>query len=169
MNNEIAGLIKKMAVDAVNAGKPADAVFGVVISEQPLRIQTDQKLVLEEECLILCRAVTEHSADISISSETDESVGYSFVHSHTYGGETELSGSDLLPAHSHGYSGRTGTWGFEVPAHSHDISGRKKLIFHLGLKTGESVIMLRLCGGQKFVVLDRAEAPNTSGEWKESV
>lgn len=37
---------------------------------------------------------------------------------------------------------------------------RKKFTVHLGLKTGERVLMLRCDGGQKFIVLDRLEAPN---------
>ena len=34
----------------------------------------------------------------------------------------------------------------------------QKLKIHLGLKTGEKVILLRCDGGQKFIVLDRREA-----------
>ncbi|MBR1751105.1 MAG: DUF2577 domain-containing protein, partial [Ruminococcus sp.] len=73
--NEIAGLIKQLAVDAVNAGKPADIIFGRVISTAPLKIQTDQKLVLEENCLILSRCVTDYEADMSVSEKTSECVG----------------------------------------------------------------------------------------------
>lgn len=44
--------------------------------------------------------------------------------------------------------------------HSHAYRGKKKFIVHLGLKVGEKVILLRCDGGQKFIVLDRLEAPN---------
>ena len=164
---EVAGLIKQLAVEAVNAGKPADILFGKVTSTEPLRIQTDQKLVLEEQCLILSRCVTDHYADISISEKTDESVGFDITHSHGYSGETELSNHINVEPHSHSYGGNTRTWGFVIPAHSHGIKGRKKVMFHLGLKKGECVILLRLAGGQKFLVLDRANAPDTKGEWIE--
>ena len=45
-------------------------------------------------------------------------------------------------------------------SHSHIYKGKKKFTVHLGLKTGEMVILLRCDGGQKFIVLDRLEAPN---------
>ncbi|MBQ6554787.1 MAG: DUF2577 domain-containing protein [Firmicutes bacterium] len=167
MNNEIAGLIKQLAVDAVNAQKPADIVFGSVISTQPLRIRTDQKIVLEENCLILCRSVTEHYVDMSIAATTDESVGYDISHRHGYSGETALSEHIDVEPHSHSYSGNTAVWSFVVPPHSHKVRGRKKVLLHLGLKTGETVIMLRLGGGQKFLVIDRAAAPHTEGEWSD--
>lgn len=45
-------------------------------------------------------------------------------------------------------------------SHSHKYTGKKKYKVHLGLKVGEKVILLRCDGGQKFIVLDRLEAPN---------
>ncbi len=39
--------------------------------------------------------------------------------------------------------------------HKHEIKGRKKLKVLGKLKTGEKVILARVYGGQKFVVLDR--------------
>ena len=44
--------------------------------------------------------------------------------------------------------------------HSHSYTGRKKITVHMGLKTGDKVILLRCDGGQKFIVLDRLEAQN---------
>lgn len=40
-------------------------------------------------------------------------------------------------------------------SHSHSITGRKKVIIHNGLKVGEKVALLRLAGGQEFLVIDR--------------
>lgn len=45
-------------------------------------------------------------------------------------------------------------------SHAHKYAGEKKYTVHLGLKPGEKVILLRCDGGQKFIVLDRLEAPN---------
>lgn len=53
-------LIKKTAVEAVNASKPADIVFGKVISVAPLKIKVDQKLILGTSQLVLSRNVTNH-------------------------------------------------------------------------------------------------------------
>lgn len=44
-------------------------------------------------------------------------------------------------------------------SHNHAYKGRKSYRVHLALKTGEKVILLRCDGGQKFLVLDRWEAP----------
>lgn len=44
--------------------------------------------------------------------------------------------------------------------HRHAYSGTKNFTVHLALKKGEKVIMLRCDGGQKFIVLDRVEAPS---------
>lgn len=165
MSSEIAGLIKRAALEAVLAQKPADLLFGRVQSTAPLKIQTDQKLVLDERCLILSSAVTNRSIDISVSAAADESVGYSFLHSHTYSGTTALSNHINVEAHDHTYSGSTDQWGFTVPGHSHNVRGKKKVILHLGLREGEKVILLRLGGGQRFLVLDRVDGPETEGEW----
>lgn len=40
-------------------------------------------------------------------------------------------------------------------SHSHAISGKKNFQVHLGLEVGESVILLQVQGGQKYIVLDR--------------
>lgn len=44
--------------------------------------------------------------------------------------------------------------------HSHPYVGTKSFRVHLALKAGEQVILLRADGGQKFIILDRVEAPS---------
>lgn len=44
-------------------------------------------------------------------------------------------------------------------SHKHAYKGTKAYRVHLALKPGEKVIMLRTDGGQKYVILDRVEAP----------
>jgi hypothetical protein len=39
--------------------------------------------------------------------------------------------------------------------HRHDYKGKKTFLLHLDLKPGEKVVLLRVQGGQKYVVLDR--------------
>jgi Protein of unknown function (DUF2577). len=39
--------------------------------------------------------------------------------------------------------------------HRHGYKGIKKFTVHLGLKEGERVMLLRIQGGQKYIVLDR--------------
>lgn len=40
-------------------------------------------------------------------------------------------------------------------SHKHEIRGTKTVTVHLGLLPGEKVILLRVQGGQKYIVLDR--------------
>lgn len=41
------------------------------------------------------------------------------------------------------------------PAHLHGVSGKKTMTIHNALKSGEKVAMVRMQGGQKYLVLDR--------------
>lgn len=41
------------------------------------------------------------------------------------------------------------------PAHNHGISGKKTIKILNALKSGESVLLMRMQGGQKYIVLDR--------------
>ena len=45
-------LIKKAAVEAVAASKPAVVEYGQVISASPLRIQLDQKRTIDEDFIV---------------------------------------------------------------------------------------------------------------------
>lgn len=56
-STELLRLIKKAAIDAVEAAKPVHVVFGTVINTNPLEINVEQKLTLTTEQLILCEQV----------------------------------------------------------------------------------------------------------------
>lgn len=51
---ELLDIIKKAAVDAVNASKPANICTGVVVSASPLKIQLEQRLTLTQDFLLVC-------------------------------------------------------------------------------------------------------------------
>ena len=53
----------------------------------------------------------------------------------------------------------------DIKTHKHEYKGRKKIIIHQGLKVGEEVILLKVQGGQNYIVLDRYTKPMTEGEW----
>lgn len=112
-------------MDAVNASRPTDLVFGKVISESPLKIKVDQKLILSTAQLVLARDVT----DYEIEMEPNPS----------HWTETTSGGSDLAL----------------FASHKHEYKGRKKFIVYNALKKDEEVIMVRMSGGQKYVVIDR--------------
>ena len=128
-------LIKKIASESVGEGKPVSIRFGIVKQEKPLKIEVEQKLLLEEEHehLILTHLVKDYYVDMTVSHVT----------------ETRAGGSGFPMYESH----------------DHDYKGRKKFLIHNGLKMGEKVILLQLQGGQQYIVLDRVDDPIVKGQW----
>ena len=68
--NDFVKLIKKTAMEAFRASKPADVVFVKVISVSPLKIKVDQKLILNSAQLILSRNVTNYKVKINDDEQT---------------------------------------------------------------------------------------------------
>ena len=136
--------IKTLAMKAFKASQPADMKFGVVISTSPLQIQLNQRMILSDAYLILTNAVRDHSVDITVSWNTD------LEKDHT---------------HKNGNNGKP-TGGLDDPqeGHKHTISGRKKITIHNGLTVGEEVLLLRVPGGEYYIVLDRVDEMVTTGE-----
>ena len=64
--NDLVKIIKKAAVEAVDASKPANMVFGKVISTSPLKIKLDQKLILTSAQLVLSRNVTDYRLSVTL-------------------------------------------------------------------------------------------------------
>jgi len=85
-------LVKKAAVDAVEANKPVHLLFGQVISASPLKIQVDQKSIYTEKMLVLTRNVTDFEIDIQVSHLTKKRGGG--------------SGDPAYEEHDHEYKGR---------------------------------------------------------------
>ena len=85
-------VVKRAAVEAVEAGKPVVLLFGQVISDSPLKIQVDQKTILTEKMLILTRNVTDFEVDMSVSHITENRAGG--------------SGDPAFASHNHDYKGR---------------------------------------------------------------
>lgn len=128
--NDLVKLIKRMATEAVNAAKPSNMVFGTVISEDPLKIKVDQKMILTTAQLVLSRNVTDFEVEIEPSENEEPSSHF-----------TENA------------SGGSGDAAFA--SHKHEIKGKKKFLVYNHLKTDDEVILFQIAGGQKFVVLDR--------------
>ena len=132
--------IKQIALNAVDASKPSGIFFGTVLSASPLQIQLDQKLTLGAEFLILSSLVQ----DFTVSMTVDHQTNIESEHTHQY------YDSDT----GQGASGST-TRTSDPTTHLHGYSGTKAFSVHLGLKAGEKVILMRIQGGQQFLVLDR--------------
>lgn len=128
--NDIIKMIKKAALDVINATKPTEVYFGTVKAINPLTIDVEQKNSLvdkENVDIVLTNNVKDHYVDITVNHTTEN---------------TTCSVS-----------------------HNHKYSGRKKILMHYGLQVGEKVILIRVQGGQKYIVVDRLENPRTKGEW----
>ena len=68
--DDLVKMIKKAAVQAVNASKPANVVFGKVTSVSPLKIKVDQKLILGSAQVVLTRSVTDYRLSVTVDDET---------------------------------------------------------------------------------------------------
>lgn len=88
-------LIKKTAVDAVNASKPANIVFGKVINHSPLKIMIDQKLILNEAQLGLSRNVTDYEVEMTMDHTTEFSTSGE-IHNHNYEGKKKFNVHNAL-------------------------------------------------------------------------
>lgn len=127
-------LVKQAAVEAVEATKPVQYLFGKVISVSPLKIQVSAKSIYTEKMLILTRNVTDFEVDMTVSHITEKRAGG--------------SGDPAFASHNHEYK------------------GKKKFKVHNALIVGDEVVLGRVQGGKRFVVLDRIKPiPELKGEW----
>lgn len=123
--NNLVRLIKKAAVEAVEASSPFAMKIGEVASVNPLKISINQKIAISASQLLLTNAVRDYS--IYMTKDNTEAAG-----------------------------------GEEDDSTTPDVQGgtaKERYTVHLGLKTGEKVLLLRCDGGQRFIVLDRLEVP----------
>ena len=113
----------------MDASKPVAVLFGKVTSISPLKVNIEQKMTLGAEQLILSRNVTDYTVNVTVNWGTNSRLGSISTENGSY----NLS-------------------------HSHTISGSKSMTVHNALAVGDEVILLRVTGGQKFVILDRVIA-----------
>lgn len=62
---EFLQLVKKAAVDAVEATKPVKIYFGRVVQMKPLQVQVEQKLTVGGSHLVLAQSLTEHKLSLT--------------------------------------------------------------------------------------------------------
>lgn len=87
---ELLRTLKKAAVEAVRASKPAEICFGKVTSISPLKIYVDQKITLGKSQLVLSRNVTDYMTEVTVEWLT----------------ENKGSGSSVTALHNHMIIGR---------------------------------------------------------------
>lgn len=161
--------IKKAAIEAVNASDPATFYFGTVTSANPLSINVEQKMDLTSEFLILTNAVKDHDVEVTVDFSTEIT---SLDASHSHSANSNVDGTcdvqisnTVTPSTTKVVSKATAKLNLSVDvdvetqnidlSHKHNVRGKKKITVHNALKKGEKVVMIKLQGGQKFIVLDR--------------
>lgn len=120
-DRDVLSLIKKAAVDAVNAGYPSDWIVGTVNTVNPLTVKTEQQETLEAEYLWLTDAVRDFEVDIEVSHVTETRAG---------GG-----GDAAYASHDHDYKGRK-----KITVYNGLHAGEK--VFMLQKKGGQAFIIL---------------------------
>lgn len=166
---DINELMKQIALAAIEESKPSAVLFGEVTGTNPLEITIDQKMTLTDGFLILTNNVRDHDVYMSVE-HTTATVYMNANHSHgatsTFEGKAKTTIKNKVDPTSTKVDSTAET---EVDGsietsieqvqinlnHSHDYVGKKKFTAHYGLSKGEKVILLRIQGGQKFIVLDR--------------
>ncbi|MTI56163.1 DUF2577 domain-containing protein [Geosporobacter ferrireducens] len=121
-------IMKQAATDAIQQSKPVNVLFGTVQSINPLKIIIDQKLPLEADDLILTSLVKDRRAKISFDNPDIKNI------------VKDYSMDDI--------SGTNYKLTFQQPI-------QNEITIYDGLKIGERVMLLRIQGGQKYIVLDR--------------
>lgn len=139
--------MKIVASDLMNSMQLTNLFFGTVTSVSPLVIQIDQKHILTEAFLILSNMVKDHYVDMTVSMQTENDAFMNPSHTHTgnLGNPTDAGNLDTT--------------------HKHEIKHKIKVLQHYGLKNGEKVVLLRMEGGMKYLVLDRLSNHICEGEW----
>jgi len=122
--------IKRAALDAVASANPAGVMFGTVVSASPLSVSVDPKMTLKAAQLVLTRNVTNFTTTVTINDQTAPE-----------------------SAHTHELPGGETTTG--AKAHQHAVTGTKTVSINNGLVAGEKVVLLKIQGGQQYVVIDR--------------
>lgn len=139
--------MKMIGVNLLNSMRLTDIFFGTVISISPLKIQIDQKHILEQPSLILSNMVKDHYVDMTVSMQTENDAFMNPSHTHTgnLGSPTDAGNLDVT--------------------HKHEIKHKIKVLQHYGLKVKEKVVLLRMQGGQRYFVIDRVSEHICEGEW----
>lgn len=166
--------IQSIAVNAVNSTNPTTFTFGTVTNISPLRVRIDQSTInIEGDSLILTSSVVERK--IVIDKHTHDIGDIIAAHTHPFSGA--ITGESAAGAVSGTCSGTTSAstelnsqtkvvdtvlsarcvenkdGDHPLPVESDD--DKIVVTINRALKKGDKVVMLRVSGGQRFIVLSR--------------
>ena len=149
-----AEMVKKTARMAIDECAPFSFCMGKVQSTSPLKIKVDQKLILGEKQLILTNAVRDYYVKLTT---VGEELNQEDKTEHYTEKEKRLTTNPV-----YGVSGAPDD-NEAFAEHRHKYKGDKWWKVNLGLQVGESVLLFRIDGGQKYIILDRVYPPNNKG------
>lgn len=164
-----ADIIKQFAKNAVDSTMPFSFHYGTVKSTDPIEIEVEQKLILTENDLIFTTLVQDFDVDMYMEHTTEKT---DLIHNHkatpvvvgTVEGKP-FTQTDGVYDHENGIVTVPGTYTAidktgDEHNHSHEYKGVKTFTVNLKLAKDEKVLLLRIQGGQKFLVLDRVRTLN---------
>lgn len=145
---KLVDLMKEAARMTGEETAPFAFAIGKVMSPEPnIKILVEQKMILSDKQLVLTNAVRDYYVKLTTVGETlDQADGDEHY--------TEQEGQ--LPVAPEDY--------VAYDYHAHAYRGDKWWKVNLKLQAGEHVLMMRVDGGQKYIVLDRVFPPNNKGE-----
>ncbi|HOL87043.1 MAG TPA: DUF2577 domain-containing protein [Defluviitoga tunisiensis] len=144
---ELMNLIKKAGIQAVEQGAPVNVMVGTVKQINPLIINVEQRLDLPAECLLLTDAVRDYQTELSFDNPAIKN----YIHVDENSEKTLYfnPGSSNETEESIRVKGTIkGDLYFKEKV-KHEVT------IYNALKVGEKVLLLRVQGGQKYVVLNR--------------
>ena len=129
--SELMEAIKMISRNTVEQEKPVAVLFGEVLTKTPLSIKIDENITLSETQLILTNAVRDYKSFLTFDNPAVKQLVTNWDVEET----TESDPYRLA------------------------FKARQKhtITIYNALETGEIVILLRIKGGQRYVVLDRVE------------
>lgn len=127
-SNDLVKAFKQAAVQAMKAEKPMEVAYGKVTVKDPLTVEVDQKVKLGRKQLLLGETLQEYEAEVEMEVQDLE---LELV---------LLSDKETIPVVAKG-SGKM----------------KGKLKQRRSLDAGTDVILMRMQGGQKYMIYDKVK------------
>ena len=135
--------MKKAALEAVNASKPAGVIFGIVMNIDPLEIDIEQRMTLGPDQLVVCQHLTDYTVEVDVDWISTSSLGGD-------DNELKITGSTGSAA-GHSHSGTSLVIEPSNLAHGHKMQGTKIMTIRNALQPGDQVVLLRMHGGRNLL------------------
>ena len=165
--------IQSIAVNAVRATNPVEYCIGTVTSIDPLKVRLNEStLEVWGDVLMLTSAVVERK--MTIKKHHHAIVAPFLTHTHTYvlegattptsppvdATQAPIASADVQDTVLDAYVNEFGASDpLDHPSDENEIV----VTLNRGLKKDDKVLMLQVCGGQKFIILSRL-FPHTDDE-----